>query len=810
MNEKKRAFLELIKTRRLYFDGAMGTTLFAKGLQIGEIPETWNILHPEVIRDIHISYLQAGCHILKSNTFGVSRYKVEGTPYTAPQLIEAGIRLAREAADAVPTNIGKALVALDIGPLGKLMEPLGDFTFDEAVEAFAETVRVGAPLTDLVLLETFNDPYEMKAALLAAKENCDLPVALTMTIDSRGRLLTGGDPACAVAMAEGLGVDLIGFNCGFGPEQMKKFLPELTRFTSKPIIVNPNAGLPEVVNGVTTYAVRPEGFARMQLEILKEGAAILGGCCGTTPAHLKRMIELCDREPAVQQTEKDLTIVSSYGQWREIGRKPLIIGERINPTGKKKLKAALREADFGYLQQEALKQEAQGADILDVNVGLPEIDEPSVMEKAVKEIQKVTNLPLQIDTSDFEAMERALRHYNGKPMINSVNGKEEVMEAVFPLAKKYGGVVVGLTIDENGIPDTAEGRFEIAKRIVERAEAFGIAKKDIVIDTLTLTISTGAEEANITLDALKMVRERLGVGTVLGVSNVSFGLPNRELVNAAFYTMALDRGLSAGIVNPGSRLMKQAYDVYLALHGLDEGCRSYIEGYSDPSLTQGTSAVKNDKPKAKETEAEETGSPLFAAILSGLSEKAKEETGKALLTKDSMAIINEDLIPSLELVGKRFEKGEFFLPQLMMSAKAAQDAFGVIRESLGDAPKESKGTVIMATVKGDIHDIGKNIVKVLLENFGFTVIDLGKDVAPEVIVNEAKTRGVKLVGLSALMTTTVGNMAETIRLMRKEYPACKIMVGGAALTQTYAKEIGADFYSKDAMGAVHYAKELFA
>lgn len=808
MSEKKQHFLQLLSEKRLFFDGAMGTTLFAKGLRIGDIPETWNVLHPEVIREIHESYLEAGCQILKANTFGVSRYKVEGTPYTAPQLIKAGIALAREAAENVPTNIGKALVALDIGPLGKLMEPLGDLSFDEAVEAFAETVRTGAELTDLILLETFNDPYEMKAALLAAKENSDLPVVLTMTIDSRGRLLSGGDPIVAVAMAEGLGVDLIGFNCGFGPEQMKKFVPDLVKAASVPVVVNPNAGLPEVVNGVTTYAVRPEAFARMQLDILKEGVTILGGCCGTTPAHLRRMIELCENEPIVLSGKKERTIVSSYGQWREIGEKPLIIGERINPTGKKKLKAALREGDFGYLQSEALKQESQGADILDVNVGLPEIDEPAVMERAVKEIQKVTDLPLQIDTSDPVAMERALRHYNGKPMINSVNGKEEVMNAVFPLAKKYGGVVVGLTIDENGIPDTAEGRFAIAKRIVERAEGFGIAKKNIVIDTLTLTIATGPSEAEITLDALKMVKERLGVGTVLGVSNVSFGLPNRELINSAFYTMALDRGLSAGIVNPGSRLMKQAYDVYLALHGFDEGCRGYIEGYSDPALTKAGTEVKSPKAPAASDEKEAT-SPLFQAILDGLSEKAKEETGKALQARDSLEIINEDMIPALELVGARFEKGEFFLPQLMMSAKAAQEAFSVIKAALGDKPKESKGTVIMATVKGDIHDIGKNIVKVLLENFGFEVIDLGKDVPPEVIVEEAKARSVKLVGLSALMTTTVENMAETIRLMRKEYPECLIMVGGAALSETYAKEIGADFYSKDAMGAVHYAESVF-
>lgn len=805
-------FLETLEKQLLFFDGAMGTMLQERGLQAGEIPETWNMLHPDRIRAVHTEYLQAGVHILKANTFGVNAFKTAGSKYCVKQLVQAGLAIARRAIEEYEAagdefSAEPHFAALDIGSLGKLLHPLGSLDFEEAVDKFAQIVRAGRDLADLILIETMNDPYEMKAAVLAAKENADLPVVVTMVLDQKGKLLTGGDIPAAVAMLEGLGTDCIGMNCALGPKQMLELMPILEGCCSKPIVVNPNAGMPVLEEGRTVFQVGPSEFATDQLQMLQAGAQALGGCCGTTPEHIRQMVLACRGAQRQKVRVKELTVVSTYGDYQVLGERPLIIGERINPTGKKKLKQTLRERDYDYILEEAFKQQEKGAHILDVNVGLPEIDEPDVMVSVVKQLQGVTKLPLQIDTSDPATMERALRIYNGKAMINSVNGKQEVMKAIFPLVKKYGGVVVGLTLDENGIPDTAEGRVAIAKRMIDTAAAYGIAKKDIVIDTLTMTISTGQQQGRITLEALELVRKQLGVRTVLGVSNISFGLPNRELINSTFYSLAMERGLSAGIINPGSAAMRRAYDIFLTIKGFDENCSSYIEKYSEPIET----AVKAKANASKAGAAEKAGqSPLMEAIIKGVAEGASRRTAEALQERAAMQVIDEELIPALDFVGRQFEKGAMFLPQLLMSAQAAQAAFGVIRDSLQGEKQQSKGKIVLATVKGDIHDIGKNIVKVLLENYGYEVLDLGKDAAPELIVDTAVRENVKLVSLSALMTTTVVHMEETIRQLRAASWQGKVIVGGAVLTQTYADQIGADFYSKDAMGAVRVAEQVFA
>lgn len=791
----------------LFFDGAMGTVLQSRGLKTGEIPETWNLLHPDTIRQIHEEYLYAGCNIIKANTFGVNAFKCKGTQYSVDELVSAGIRITKEAMSEVTAKLGEKAQpmysALDIGSLGKLLKPLGEISFQEAYNTFREVVvsgeRAGA---DLILIETVSDSYEIKAAVLAAKENSCLPVVVTMIFDENGKLLTGGDVASVTAMLEGLGVDAIGFNCGLGPEQMLKLLPELTSCCSIPIVINPNAGLPVVVNGVTQFNVGPEEFARKVKLLIEEGASVVGGCCGTTPKHLEQVVSTCKGMSIQPVTDKKLTVVSSYNHAVYFTRKPLIIGERINPTGKSKFKQALRDHDMEYIYKEGLTQEEKGAHILDVNVGLPEIDEPKLMEEAITGIQAIIDLPLQIDTSDAEAMERALRCYNGKPMLNSANGKKESMETVFPLAKKYGAVVVCLCLDENGIPETAEGRIAIAKKIVDTAAKYGIPKKNLVMDALVLTISTGQDNAMVTLETLRRLRYEMGLHTVLGVSNISFGLPERNRINTAFFTMAMQNGLSAGIVNPSSELMMAAYYSYNALIGEDDNCMEYIE--------KCTAMGQKEKP-VQGTEST-SGLPLEDAIVKGLAESAYQATEKLLNEKaDSLTIINEKLIPALDIVGKGFEEKKMFLPQLLMSADAAKASFDAIKNTLAKQGKKSKtkAKILIATVKGDIHDIGKNIVKTLLENYGFEMIDLGKDVPPELILQTVQEQHIKLVGLSALMTTTVVNMEETIRLLHDNHADCRIMVGGAVLTQEYADMIGADFYSKDAMGSVRYANDLY-
>ena len=805
------SFRDKIGKELLFFDGGMGTLLQERGLKAGEVPETWNMLHPEVIEQINREYLLAGCNVVSANTFGVNRFKCKDLAYSVDELVSAGVRIAKSAMEAVRIKEGNAqqkmYCALDIGSLGKLLKPLGEISFDEAYDAFKEVILAGDQAgADLVLIETVSDPYEIKAAVIAAKENSKLPIVVTMIFDEGGKLLTGGDVESVTAMLEGLGVDAIGFNCGLGPDQMKRLLPQLTACCSLPIVINPNAGLPVVVNGQTMFTVEPDAFAKSIRTLVEMGASAVGGCCGTTPEHIRKVVEVCGNLKITPVTDKNRTVVSSYNHAVCFTKKPLIIGERINPTGKPKLKQALRDNNMEYIYKEGLTQEENGAHILDVNVGLPEIDEPVLMREAVTGIQAIIDLPLQIDTSDPVAMEEGLRYYNGKPMLNSVNGKKESMESVFPIAKKYGAVVVCLCLDEDGIPETVEGRLKVARKIVDTAASYGIAKKNLVMDALVLTISTGQDNARVTLETLYKIRYEMGIHTVLGVSNISFGLPDRVKINTAFFTMAMNNGLSAGIVNPSSEPMMAAYYSFNALIGEDEQCMRYIE----------ECARQNDKEKPqagveRKREAEAGALSLHDAIVKGLSESAYQATTRLLDEKaDSLSIINEMLIPALDVVGKGFEEKKMFLPQLLMSADAAKASFEAIKETLSKQGKnsESKGKIVIATVKGDIHDIGKNIVKTLLENYGFEMIDLGKDVAPELILKTVQENDIKLVGLSALMTTTVVYMEETIQLLRENHAGCKVMVGGAVLTQEYADMIGADFYSKDAMGSVRYANGL--
>lgn len=783
-------FLNKFGIEMLFFDGAMGTMLQQNGLKAGELPENMNLLHPEIIGKIHREYLDAGCDIITTNTFGANSLKFNNVG----EIITAAVDIAKH---AIADSGKSAFTALDIGPLGKLLKPFGDLEFDNAYNLFREQVTAGAQAgADLILIETMGDLYEIKAAVLAAKENTELPVLVSMIFDENGKLLTGADIKTAVFTLEGLGVDGIGLNCGRGPEQMLELTDELLKYTSLPIFVQPNAGLPECVNGVTTYNVTDDDFALKQKEIAVHGACCLGGCCGTTPEHIRAMTEACKAVKPLPVTSKCFTAVTSYSQTVILGEKPVIIGERINPTGKKLMKEALRANDLDYILREGVVQADCGANILDVNVGLPEIDEPKMMHDAVLGLQSILSVPLQIDTSDIAAMETALRLYNGKAMVNSVSGKEESMDTVFPLVKKYGGVTVCLTLDENGIPNTADGRVKIAKKIIDRAERYGIGKKDLVIDTLCMTVSTGADNAKVTLEAMRRIRDELGVKTVLGVSNVSFGLPARESLNSAFFTLALQNGLSAGIINPKSAAMMNSYYSYCALMGHDGNFSEYI-----------ANAVQS------EVQVQQTGGvDLKTAVIKGLRSEARLQTENELKNKTPLQIIDEILIPALDIVGKGFEENTVFLPNLLMSAETAGVSFDIIKKEMqkNGSSEQKKGKIVLAAVKGDIHDIGKNIVRVLLENYGFDVIDLGKDVEPSLIAETAVREGAGLVGLSALMTTTVPQMGKTIELLRAADPNIAVMVGGAVLTQEYADMLGADFYGKDAMSSVRYAEKLFS
>lgn len=793
-------FEERLGKELLFFDGGMGTLLQEKGLKPGELPETWNVDRKEEIIEIHRSYCEAGSDIVLTNTFGANALKFHDGSYSLKEIVTSAVENAREGIRQAAKEGRENYVALDIGPTGKLLKPMGDLDFEDAYEAFKEVMVYGAQAgADFIHIETMSDTYEVKAAVLAAKEGTNLPVTVTMIFDEKGKLLTGGDVPSVVAMLEGLGVNALGLNCGLGPKQMLPILKEVMRYASVPVIVKPNAGLPKQRDGETYYDVEPEEFAGLLGEIVDLGACAVGGCCGTTPEHIREMVRMCAGKKVKEPVFHTDTIVSSYGKAEVLSDRPVIIGERINPTGKSKFKQALKEHNIDYILKEAITQQEKGAHILDVNVGLPDIDEVAMMRDVITELQSVTSLPLQIDTVDIQAMEAAMRIYNGKPMVNSVSGKKESMDAVFPLIQKYGGVVIGLTLDEKGIPATADGRVEVAGKIIEEAAKYGIHKKDIVIDVLTMTISSEADGAKVTLEALKKVREIYGVRTVLGVSNISFGLPGRPVINANFYTMAMLNGLTAGIINPSSEAMMNSYLSFCALMNYDKNCEDYIAHYGN----QPAAVVVQGARAADMT--------LKTAIEKGLKEEADRLAKELVSEKEPLEIINEHLIPALDTVGKGFEKGTVFLPQLLMSAEAAKLAFAVLKDVLAKSGQTEgkKNKVILATVKGDIHDIGKNIVKVLLENYSFDVIDLGKDVPPELVVKTAAEQDVKLVGLSALMTTTVVSMEETIKLLRKEVPECRVVVGGAVLNPEYAEMIGADYYAKDAMQTVHYAQKLF-
>ncbi|HCG68625.1 MAG TPA: homocysteine methyltransferase [Clostridiales bacterium] len=797
-------FSEFLKDNIVYLDGGMGTLLQAKGLKPGDAPERWNISHPDVICGIHRDYFDAGSNIVCTNTFGANTLKYSKDELE--KIIKAAVKNAADAR-AQSSSAGEKFIALDIGPSGKLLKPLGDLDFEDAVGAFAETVRIGTSCgVDLILIETMNDSYETKAALLAAKENSDLPVIVCNAYGEDGKLMTGASPAAMAAMLEGMGAAALGANCSLGPRQLRGVAIELLQNASVPVILKPNAGLPRSVDGKTVFDVTAEDFSDEVCELVKKGIRVVGGCCGTTPAYIKALTDKTRGMTPVPVRDKNLTVVSSYTHAVKLGKAPILIGERINPTGKKRFKQALLENDMDHILAEGVKQQEKGVHILDVNVGLPGIDELDVLKNAVCELQAVIDLPLQIDTSDIRAMEAALRRYNGKAMINSVNGKEESMEAVFPLVKKYGGVVVALTLDENGIPATADGRVEIAEKILRRAAAYGIGKNDIVFDTLTMTVSADNTAALTTLEALRRIKNGLGCHTSLGVSNVSFGLPCRDAVNSVFFAMALENGLSAAIMNPYSADMMKTYYTYNALSGLDENCAAYI-GASDSFAavpSPGTAA-----PAAAARTAEDFSSELQRAVVKGLRDRAADITRELLVSIPPLDIVNNEIIPALNIAGTGFENKTVYLPQLLMSAEAAKSAFEVIKTHMSGSGKTAgKGVFVIATVHGDIHDIGKNIVKLLLENYGFDVVDLGKDVPPETVAEAVVRLHAPLAGLSALMTTTVPAMEETIKLLREKAPWCKTVVGGAVLTQEYADKIGADKYAKDAMETVRYAESV--
>lgn len=904
----------------LFFDGGTGSLLQAQGLAPGELPELWNITHQEEIVALHYNYFCAGANIIKTNTFGANSLKFPSTAQQASRaessgndIIQTGCGCGCHAPDKAATpshqpectdyslehivaaalaNANEArrrieaahfteqqlsdlrerhratahsnpasrhhFIALDIGPAGKLLEPLGDLSFDGAVELFAQVIRAGIASGvaatsfphsadfpggqsklpfDLVLIETMNDCYEAKAAVIAAKEvmeetGTSFPVFVTTVYDESAKSLTGSDPQTMVTILEGLGVSGLGMNCSLGPVQMAPIVDMLVQESSTTLIVNPNAGLPRSEDGRTVYDISPEQFAQIVSGFVDKGVAIVGGCCGTTSEHICRLVDACQNKTCPVTQDKGFSRITSYTRTVELGGKPVLVGERINPTGKKRFKQALKENDLPYIINEGLSQEDKGVHVLDVNVGLPEIDEVAMLKSVVKELQSVTELPLQLDTSDPIAMEQAMRLYNGKPLINSVNGKAEVMEEIFPLVKKYGGVVVALTLDEGGIPETAEGRIKIVEKIYATAARYGIGKKDIIIDPLAMAISSDTSAAKATLDALHAVKTRFGGTTILGVSNISFGLPQRELITAAFFTMAMERGLSAAIMNPNSTEMMKAYTCYCTLRGFDPNCTAYIdfalkyqeqEEAKAAKLAQSISGTATSGSQTSTSSAD--GNSIVApdgtvlnkntlqyAVVRGLKPEAHQYTAEMLSTMAPLDIINQHLIPALDIVGKGFETKKLFLPQLLMSAEAAKVSFELLKEHMikTGTKEESKGTVVLATVKGDIHDIGKNIVKVLMENYSFTVIDLGRDVAPEKVLETVQEHNIKLVGLSALMTTTVPSMEATIKLLREKAPGCTVCVGGAVMTREYADMIGADFYGKDALETVRFAQEFFS
>ncbi len=795
-------FKQFLKDNIVILDGGMGTLLQSRGLVAGEKPERWNISHPDVIKDIHNAYLTSGASVISTNTFGANVLKFEESELE--EIICAAVKNARDAQAAADLD-RPTFVALDIGPTGRLLKPLGDLDFEDAVDIFAKTVRLGVKYgVDLIFIETVNDSYEAKAALLAAKENSSLPVLVSCAYGADGKLMTGASPEAMCALLEGMGADGIGANCSFGPDMLAPVIKRLLKVASTPVLLKANAGLPCVENGITVYGVSPEEFASINKSLINEGLRIAGGCCGTTPEHIKALSDSIEGTSPLPVTEKNITVVSSYTHEVTFGGSPILIGERINPTGKKRFKQALRDHDMDYILSEGVSQEEKGAHILDVNVGLPEINECEMLTDAVTELQTVTNLPLQIDTASPEAMERALRRYNGKAMINSVNGKKESMDAVFPLVKKYGGVVVALTLDDDGIPGDAEGRIKIAKKILSEAEKYGIKKKDVIFDTLAMTVSADGNAAKATIDALRTIKNEMGCHTSLGVSNVSFGLPSRDVINGVFFALALENGLSAAIMNPYSDEMMKTYHAFKALKGLDANCAEYIRASEGFGVT-----VREARAQSSTEISSNASSELKRAIIKGMKDRAGELTEKILGNTDPLSAVNNEIIPALNEVGAGFERGSVYLPQLLMSAEAAKSAFEVIKARMTacDTAVRGKGPIVIATVKGDIHDIGKNIVKLLLENYGYDVCDLGRDVPPITVLDKVIELNAPVVALSALMTTTVPAMEETVKLIKEKAPFCKTLVGGAVMNEEYAKMIGANGYAPDAMGAVRLVSE---
>lgn len=771
----------------LIFDGAMGTQLQDAGLRAGEIPEVYNIEHPDIIIDIHSRYLRAGANFITTNTFGCNPLKMAESGYCYCDLLKAGVKNAKAARDQVNPQ---AYIVLDIGPIGQLLEPLGTLSFDEAYEMIASQILMVKDDVDAVLLETMSDLYEVKAGILAVKENSDLPVFVTMTFEQNKRTLTGTDPLTFVNVVEGLGVDALGVNCSLGPRELKPIIDEILEISSTPVIIQPNAGLPCLHDGVTCYHMTSQDYALSMIDYMKVGVSIVGGCCGTTPdfiGELKKVAPLS----VTQHTVKKQTRVSSQNQTVTFNGQVVVCGERLNPTGKKKLKAALKEQRYDECVVEGIKQQQAGADVLDVNVGLPGINEPETMVKVIKLLQEVINLPLQIDSSSPETIEKACRYYNGKPLINSVNGKDEVMDAIFPIVKKYGGVVIGLTL-EDGIPLLAQQRLDIAKKIIRKASQYGISKENIIIDCLTLTASAQQKEVQETLKAVKLVKEELGVHTVLGVSNVSFGLPNRPLLNRTFLTLAMQVGLDLPIINPLDQELMGTIDAYNVLYHYDKDSTHYISQHSQVETQQQTSV---------------SSFRLEDMIIHGLKDEVQAKTKEILQTHEAMDVINQMIIPSLNKVGRDYEENRIFLPQLIQSAETTKKAFEVVKSTF-KVDEQVKGPVMMCTVEGDIHDIGKNIVKVVLESYGYQVIDLGKDVKVDKVVEAYHKHHPKIIGLSALMTTTVVNMQKTIEALHNADCQCPIWVGGAVLTQDIADEIGADYYSEDAMASVTLLNEI--
>ena len=787
---------EVFLLKLYFFDGAMGTMLQSHGLKLREIPESLNITNPEIIKSIHREYLEAGADFITANTFGANRFKLAKSGYSVRDIITSGLSLVREIAG------NNAHAVLDIGPTGRVMTPLGDASFSEIYDAVAEMVIAGKDMCDVILLETFTDLYELKAAVLAARENSDLPIFATMSFEESGKTFFGASVDTMTATLEGLGVNALGVNCSLGPVQLVPIVERICSLSHIPVMVQPNAGLPVMRDGVSHYDVTPSEFAEVSRKFAVSGVSIFGGCCGTTPEHIRQMKAAVMSEGKHDRTcTDDRTIICSASKVTEFGKKFVVIGERLNPTGKKLLQKALREGDTDYLLKEAVKQQEQGADVLDLNAGLPDIDEPEILTRSLIEIQGIVNLPIQIDSSDYRALESAARIYNGKPLLNSVNGKAESLANVLPIAKKYGACVLGLTLDENGIPETAEERFRIAQRIVEEAEKIGIPRRNILIDCLALTASAQQKLVPETLKAIRMVKNELGVCTVLGLSNISFGLPRRPLVNRTMLIAAICAGLDSAIINPGDTDIKETLCAWNLLTGDEEDMQRYIAYCEEHPALSGT--VQTVQTVQKDTQKQDTPDNLNAAIMKGLKEEAAEHTREMLKDKKPLEIIEQNIVPALDTVGKNYEAGRVFLPQLIKSAEAAKSAFEVLSAAMSsEGSGKSRGPVILATVYGDVHDIGKNIVRTIFENYNFNVIDLGKDVPPERIVEAVERDNVQVVGLSALMTTTVTSMKETITKIRISRPDVKIIVGGAVLTPELAEYAGADYYARDAMEGV--------